>query len=214
MQSASGIEDPAAWTVQERMLAVCHYLAATAENGPDFEVGAAGRYSDYLDGANDILADQYEVGAAGGDDWNIRHLTGYMAESIERMSGEVQDAHGRSITGRLHWMLGAMSLQMLRAGESVPDENAPAGAFDEFLVERMRVISAFPESEFAALIGLFFSGREKLHHLFRIELSAEGVVAMPKGGAAANLPPARFPVRTCLTALALELGGKPDGGGG
>lgn len=210
VQTAQGIDDPAGWTVQERMLAVAHYLAATAEDGPDFALGE-GHYSDYLDGANDIQTQthQVEVGEVGGDAWSIRHLTGAMAESIERMAGEVLDASGNPLSGRLHWILGAMAAQMVRSGESVPGADLAEGAFDEFLVARMKIMSAFPESDFSALMALYFAGREKLHHLFKIEFSKDGIVAMPKGGAAVNLPPARFPVRSCLSRVALELVGKP-----
>jgi len=96
----------------------------------------------------------------------------------------------------------------MRTGEAVPDLEVAEGAFDEWLVSRMRVMGAFSETDFAALLGVYFAGREKLHHLFRIEFTNTGIVAMPKGGATANLPPARFPVRTCLSRIALELVGK------
>ena len=209
VDSAKGIDDPSNWTVQERLLAVCHYLAATAEDGPDFALGD-GRYSDYLDGASDIQTSVplLEVGEVGGDRWHIRHLTGTMAESIERLVGEVP-----GVTGRLHWLLGAMASQMVRDGESVPDASAGEGAFDEFMVSRMKVMTAYPESDFASLMALYLVGREKLHHLFKVEFTEDGIVAMPKGGVAANLPPARFPVRTCLSRMALELVGKPHESG-
>ena len=205
--SAQGVPDPAQWTVQERMLAVCHYLAATSDDGPDFAVGG-GRYSDYLDGAMDIGEAPISVGEVGGDAWLVRHLTGAAAESIERMDGEVP-----GVSGRLHWLLGGMAAQMLRAGESVPDAADGEGAFDEFIVARMKVIHGYPESDFAALMALYVDGREKLRHLFSTEFSRDGIVAMPKGGAASQLPPARFPVHSCLTRLAKELVGKPDGDG-
>jgi hypothetical protein len=209
--SAKGVEDPSHWTVQERMLAVCHYLAATAEDGPDFALGD-GRYSDYLDGAADIQtqAGQLEAGTVGGDTWHIRHMTGAMAESIERTEGEVRDAAGHPLSKRLHWILGAMAAQMVRSGESVPGDDTTDGAFDEFLLARMKIMAAFPESDFAALMALYFTGREKLRHLFGIEFTGDGIVAMPKGGGAANLPPARFQVHACLTRMAHELVGKPD----
>jgi hypothetical protein len=117
------------------------------------------------------------------------------------------------VTGRLHWLLGAMAAQMVRDGESVPDASAGEGAFYEFMVSRMKVMTAYPESDFASLMALFLGGREKLHHLFRIEFTEDGIVAMPKGGVEANLPPARFPVRTCLSRMALELVGKPHESG-
>ena len=209
--SVQGAEDPAAWTVPERLLGVCHYLAATAEDGPDFLVGTDARYSDYLDGATDVETNitQVEVGTVGGDAWSARHLTGAMAESIERMAGEVTDKAGAPMPGRLHWILGAMASQLVRSGETTPDASLADGAYDEYLVERMKVMSAFPDSDFTALMLAFYAGREKLHHLFRLEFASDGIVAMPKGGAAANLPPARFPVHTCISQLAIDLVGKP-----
>lgn len=207
--TAKGIEDPAHWTIQERMLAVCHYLASVSEDGPDFALGD-GRYSDYLDGAADISTAviSVDVGEVGDDAWKVRHLTGAMAESIERMAGEVE-----GVSGRLHWLLGGMAAQMVRTGESVPDATDGEGAFDEFLIGRMRVMAGFPESDFADLMSRYMEGREKLHHLFKIEFAQDGLVSMPKGGAASDLPPARFPVRTCLSGVARELVGKPDESG-
>lgn len=195
--SCKGIEDPAQWTVQERMLGVCHYLAAVADDGPDFSLGE-GRYSDYLDGTADMTPGQVDVGEVGGDAWRMRHLTGVMAESIERMAGEVE-----GVSGRLHWLLGSMAAQMVRAGETPPDPCEGEGIFDEYLVARMRVMAGFPASDFEVLAVRHAQGRDKLHHLFHTEFSSDGLVALPKGGG--DLPPARFPARTCLTRMALEM---------
>lgn len=210
VQSSKGVEDPANWTVQERILGVCHYLASVTEEGPDFSIGG-GHYSDYLDGAADIsvAVTSVDAGTIGGDAWSVRHLTGAMAESIERMVGEVD-----GISGRLHWLLGGMAAQLVRAGEDVPDAADGEGVFDEFIVNRMRVMAGFPESDFSELMRRYAEAREKLHHLFRIEFSSDGFVAMPKGGGASDLPPARFPVRSCLSGLARDLVGKPDEHGG
>lgn len=199
--SAKGIADPAQWTVPERMLVVCHYLASVSDDGPDFSLGA-GHYSDYLDGAADISGSDSPIGigSVGGDAWSICHLTGAMAESIERISGEVE-----GITGRLHWLLGGMAAQLVREGEDRPDASLNEGAFDEFLAAKMKVISAYPESDFSDLMGRYAAGRAQLHHLFRFEFSADGLVALPKGGS--DLPPARFPVRACLSRMALEMVG-------
>ncbi|MCM1128953.1 MAG: hypothetical protein NC211_03615 [Alistipes senegalensis] len=206
VQSVQGIEDPADWTVQERMLAVCHYLAATSDDGPDFSLGK-GRYTDYLDMAADIDPDitEVEAGELAGDVWSVRHLTGRMAEAIERLKGEVTDAHSNPLPVRLHWILGGMAAQMVRKGEDVPGKDTADGAFDEYLVNRMKIMGSFPESDFAQLMRLYMDGREKLHHLFRIEFNGDGMVALPKGGAADHLPPARFPVRSCLSGLTIDL---------
>ena len=201
--SASGVEDPAHWTVQERMLAVCHYLASSSDEGPDFSVGD-GRYQDYLDAAVDTPAGPVEVGSVGGDEWTVRHLTGAMAESIERIDGEVE-----GVSGRLHWLLGAMAAQMLRVGEESPDPAGSGSEFDEYLRDRMLVMRSYPESDFAGLAVLHAKGRAELHHLFGVEFAVDGgLVAMPREGAAAGLPPARFPVHSCLTEMARELVGK------
>lgn len=204
--SVKGIENPANWTVQERMMVVCHYLAAVSEDGPDFVVGD-GHYSDYLDGGTDVVAteNKIEIGEIEGDIWMLQHLTGLMSESIERIQGEID-----GVTGQLHWLLGAMSAQLVRQGEEVPDPVNGEGAYDEFLLERIRTISGFPESDFAKLMNAYMAGCDALHHLFRIEISNDGLVALPKGGAAKSLPPARFPVRSCVSRLAKVLGRKSD----
>jgi len=203
------VEDPARWTVQERILAVCHYLSATTEDGPDFALGE-GHYSDYLQGEADIQTSvqAIELGEVEGDTWHIRHLTGAMAESIERMAGEIE-----GLSGRLHWLFGAMAAQLVRAGEEVPDAADGEGAFDEFLLSRVMVLKGYPDSDFARLMALYFEGRDKLHHFFKLEFTDDGIVSMPKGGVADNLPPARFPVHTCISRMARELVGKPDGDG-
>jgi hypothetical protein len=154
---SAGSDDPANWTVQERILAVCHYLSATTEDGPNFSLGE-GRYSDYLQGEADIqtLAQAVEVGEVGGDTWAVRHLTGAMAESIERMAGEVE-----GLSGRLHWLFGAMAAQLVRVGEDVPDSTAE-GIFEEHLLSRMRVLKGYPESDFARLMALYLDGRRGL----------------------------------------------------
>ncbi len=207
--SKISVEDPIRWTVQERMLAVCHYLSATTEDGPDFSLGE-GHYSDYLQGEADIQTSvqAVEVGEVGGDTWHVRHLTGAMAESIERMAGEIE-----GLSGRLHWLFGAMAAQLVRTGEEVPDAAAGEGAFDEFLLSRVMVLKGYPESDFAKLMTLYLEGRDKLHHFFKLEFTEDGIVAMPKGGAAGNLPPARFPFHSCPSRFAFGLVGKPDGAG-
>ena len=207
--SKGGVDDPARWTVQERMLAVGHYLSATTQDGPDFSLGA-GRYSDYLQGEADIQTSvqAVEIGEVGGDTWHVRHLTGAMAESIERMAGEVE-----GLSGRLHWLFGAMAAQLVRSGEDAPEAADGEGAFEEYLLARMRVLKGYPDSDFAKLMVLYLEGRDKLHHFFALEFTNDGIAAMPKGGAASNLPPARFPFSSCVSRFALQLGGKHEESG-
>jgi hypothetical protein len=193
---SSTIEEPATWTVQERMLAVAHYLASVLDDGPDFPLGA-GHYSDYLDGMADNCLENYHLGQIGDDDWSMSHLTGGMAEAIERLEGELK------VPSRMHWILGCMAAQLVRSGEENPDP--ASGQYDEWLLNRMRIISSYPESDFEQLMIAFYAGREQLHHLFRIDFGIDGgLVALPKGGAG-ELPPARFQVRSGLSPFALSM---------
>lgn len=199
---STGPTDPAQWTVQERIMAMCHYMASTLEDGPNFSVGA-GHYGDYLDGSSNEAAalDSVEVGELGGDVWHVRHLTGAMAESIERTEGEVG-----GMSGYLHWVLAAMALQMTLA-DGKNDMPQDGTALDNYLADKMQVIAAYPESDFIALRAMYEDGRDKLHHLLRITFSrdkaATGVIVLPQGGVA--LPPARFPAHTGISGMAREM---------
>jgi hypothetical protein len=201
VQSVSGIEDPAQWTVQERMLAVAQYLAAVLDDGPDFSIGA-GHYSDYLDGAADILteSDSIYVGDVGGDKWHMTHLTGRMAESIERLQGEL------GIPNKLHWQLGVLAAQLIN--KNAPrQELSTDGQYDEWLLAQMHIFSKYPESDFEQLMLAYHTGKEKLHHLFNINFNDNGIVALPRKGADGSLPPAWFPIRSGLSRIAFALGG-------
>lgn len=200
--SVKGEQDPAQWTAQERIFAVCHYLACVIEGGPDFALGESGRYSDYFDGAADVSSSVQlvPVGEISGDAWNVRHLTGGMAESIERLSGVIN-----GIGGRMHWILGPMAAQLVRDGEETPLPEEGEGEFDDWLATRMQIMAGFPSSDFELLVYAFSDGREKLHHLFRLNCDEEGLLAMPREGAAAGLPPARFPVRSGLAGIVFQL---------
>lgn len=201
---AQGPADPADWTIEERTLVVCHYLSGASEEGPDFTIGS-GRYSDYLDGTKDISSlDPIELGECAGDAWLLRSITGRYAECIERLVGEVKDEAGEVLPARLHWIVGAMAASLLRKGEEgVPAQDATDGAIEEWMMLRMQVFSALPETEFLNLLSLFADGRSRIEHFFRLAFREEGVVYLPKEGAA--LPPARFPAALCISDFARGL---------
>lgn len=204
LAEASGIADPAQWTVQERTLAVCHYMASTFDDGPDFSLdGQKSRYSDYLVGEKDYALDGIDVGEVEGDKWSVRHLTGAMAGAIERLQGEIP-----GIAGRTHWQIGLMAAQLVPNGDS--GDQLSDGEFDAFLLKRMQVIAGFPESVFTVLLERYEHGNRELEHLFRISFDDNGLLVLPREGSAAELPPARFPARSCITSLAHFLGGKPQ----
>lgn len=209
--SAPGLEDPAHWTVQERCAAVAWYLAATLSDGPDFAVGDRARYSDYLDGENDIPlpVGAVQIGELGGDEWSVRHLTGAMAESVERTAGEVE-----GISLAAHWRIGVMGCQLVLNHEDTPDPKmAGGGAFDEWLVSRIRTLLNFPQASFLELFQMYYNGRESLHHLMRVEVGSSGLVVMPKkGGEASDLPPATFLPGPAISSAARSMAVGDDGG--
>jgi hypothetical protein len=198
-----GIADPIQWTTAERLFVVANYMAATLDDGPDFTLGD-GRFSDYLDGERDIAIELADVGEVGGDVWKARHLTGGMAEAIERLQGEVP-----VVSGRLHWLYGAMAAQLVREGEDAPRPEDSEGTFDRWLVDRMGTLLSYPDSDAELMMGFYLSAREQLQHLFHLDFVRDGIVAMPKGGVALTLPPARFPAYSCLSSFARQMGGKP-----
>ena len=206
-QTAAQVADPRAWTVQERMFVVGHYLAHVSDDGPDFAVGGGGRYSSYLDTAKDVPPQASEAYEVGGDKWHLVPLIGAAAEAIENLQGGMGD----SISGRFHWLVGAMGAQLRRGDEEVPDAVADPSAFADWLQQRIHVFYGYPESDFVQLLAAFKFGQRDLDHLFQIEFDDQGVIVMPVNEAEAGesaLPPARFPVGSCISDFAKDLVGK------
>lgn len=207
---SQGIADPLDWTVQERMLAVSSYLCSVSDDGPNFAVSGvenSAKYFDYVDMQNDYKLDSVFAGEIGGDQWHLAQLTGRMAESIERLEGEIE-----GIEPRLHWQLGAMAAQ-LHIENELPPVFETDGQYDEWLLGKMRVFFEYPETEFNQLIHAYYLGMAQLKHLFSIKFSDDGIVAEQTSEAVGDLPPARFPTSTCLTPFALAMAGKPDRNG-
>lgn len=205
-ESTGAVTDPDDWTVQERLMVVTHYMASTMDDGPDFALDAVGevRYSHYLMGDRDYPADTANIGEIEDDTWALQHLTGRLAASIERVHGEIDGLNHHS-----HWLIGRMAAQLIPNGLAV---GADGGDLDAALLERMRVLCAYPESVFVQLQSGFFAAAETLDHLFLIDTDDDGLIVRPRE-AEANRPPARFPARACITALALAMGGKPEQAG-
>lgn len=226
--------DPLHWTMQERALGVGQYLMAINTDQPDFPIGDKAKFTDYLQADKDLdpatVATPLYLGQISGDHWAMQHLYGYMMEAIERVYGLVDmpprpDGQRQPMTPRQHWLFGCMAAQM--ALVSVGDEvritgvlNGPpapesVGEYDDWLIQRMKVLSAWPDSQFAALYMVYRIGKNALSHLFDWEFSTEGrPVFLPRAEAqkeaGAVLPPATFPVDACLSPTARELGGKHE----
>lgn len=203
------------WTVQERTLAVTHYMASTYDDGPNFLVCKVGdiesRYGDYLDGGTSYPGDDVEGVELEGDVWRVRQLTGRLACSAERLSGSLDDEDGRMIDGFAYWQFALMAAQLVPNDEA--DADLSDSDLDRLLLERMQVIAGFPESAFVRLLDAFEVGREKLHHLFAIGFDKDGIVVKARKESTAPAQCARFPARSTITAVAKYLGGKPQESG-
>lgn len=198
IESVEGVENPLLWTVQERMFCIGHYIAATQDESPDFEVGEA-HYSDYLQGERQYQMDTIDLGEYEGDNWTAIPLLGVMAETIETLEGEIE-----GIEQRTHWYLGCMACQLIPNGREL-DYNSPD--YNRQVLERMVILSQMPESNFLHLLGFLQHAQSQFDHLFKIAITDVGIAALAKDGGA-DLPYARFPAHTAITTLSKQLCGK------
>lgn len=215
---------PELWTLQERTLAVCHYLMGVNPDQPNFAVGEFGTFLDYADLQSDIpkgtAQKPVEVGELEGDTWAVQHLTGYMLEAIERLM------HAQAVSvpngcARMHWIFCAMGAQLVREGEEVPSWETP-GLYDDWLAARATRLLSLPESASAQLWVMYRMGCEQLSHFFSYDFATAhesnamvgGPVFLPKPAAAtekeavAVLQPATFLPISCVSYYALGLLGK------
>lgn len=194
LKHAAGV-DTGDWTVQERGLAVAHYMAQTMGD-PDFALGDL-KFSDYF--VADEAPDEVELGYLLEDHWSMRPLLGRHAEAIERFI-----LGGSLPAERMSWWLGAMACQLRRPTEAEPD----AADFDGYLAKRITVLQNFPTSAFVDLLTAFLAGQAKLNRLFSLEFTDEGVVFAAREVPAAA--PARFRVSDCFAGVARQILGIAD----
>jgi len=193
------ITDPRLWSVEERTLLVCHYLAQVSDDGPDFAVGNTAKLTDYVAFDADLAQDRLELGVVAGKPMAMRPLIGLQAEILER-----------ACANRGEWLIGAMACQMLPTGEPEPQwaDLSDIQAL-EWVKERSEAIRALPESDFEALLLAYSDCARKLHHFFAISFDDQGVVCEPSAGEAGNQTPARFRAAACLSGASLRLFGRP-----
>jgi hypothetical protein len=199
--------DPRAMTVQERGFIVAHYMAHVSPTAPDFAIGA-GKFSDYLVGQQQQVVSTFAAGDVGGDKWALVPLVGAAAEAIEGLHGDIE-----GVQGEYHWMLGCMAAQLRKSDDAAPDAVTDA-TYSDWLRERMLVFHRYPESDFVQLLVLYRQAVHATRHFFNMAVNHEGIVFLeePKE-AVASLPPARFPVSSCLSDFALGMGGKTPAAG-
>jgi hypothetical protein len=181
-----------AWTVQERMMAVGHYLAAVADDGPDFSIGDY-RFTSYLRVEVDYPAASVEV-ALSDAPREVHQLIGAEAEAIEAFAESRRD-----------WVFAALAAQVRVPGEIVPDPVERRADYDAWLRQRVEALKGSSESAFVELVAAQIDGQNRLAHLFNIGIGADGFVALPATEGEAGIPPARFLVASCVTPLAKAL---------
>lgn len=197
------VTDPRAMTVQERAFSVAHYMAHVSESAPDFSIGD-GRFSNYLVGQQQHVVPSFPAGNVGGDAWALVPLVGAAAEAIEELHGDLA-----GISGEYHWMLGCMASQLRKKDDVAPDPVTDT-AYGDWLRERMLVLSRYPESDFVQMLVLYRQAVRATRHFFNMDINDDGIVFLEEveKEAVATLPPARFPVSSCLSDFALRMGGK------
>jgi len=213
------VTSPRAWSVGERLLALAHYCIHTREDGPDYAVTDASRLSDYLTMESDASAAPAAFEACG-DRWVLRPLIGAAVEVLESLQGQIEMGPGfgapesavKALTeyprliGREFWIIGAMAAQLLREGEAIPDPVAEFAEYGEWLQRRIITMAALPGSGFDVLFA-YYAQAMQTGQFFRIWFDEQGVIVLPKEAGAA-VPPARFPVYSCIGTIALSLTGK------
>lgn len=198
------VTDPRAWTVQERMFVVCHYLATVSPEGPNFTVGDKATYSDYLMPGTDYpRVEIIDCGVIGESAWQMRPMLGAQAEAIESLQFERPDA------AYFHWFTGAMAAQLLKSDETAPDPIKSVPEYRDWLRDRIAWFGRLPESEYAELTRVWIAGQDQLKHFFQIDFNSNGALALPVGGSADSLPAARFRASACCSEIARRLCGKP-----
>jgi hypothetical protein len=189
-ESAGPAENPLAWTVEERMMAVAYYLSCVSEDSADFSVGDA-KFTDFLLTGRDTAPDAVEAGWACGSDWHLHQVNGAQALAMEAVCAS-----------RWDWVVADMAVRMRPADETSPPPDAikDPESFGEWLTARMQDVRHLPESEFSELFVLMNMAADKARHLFHVEVDAEGYFALAgKGG---DQPvAARFPVSAAILDL-------------
>ena len=199
------ITDCRLWTVQERAFAIAHYLAGVI--GGDFQIGEAGRYSDYImetgiSGPPEALS----IGMIGGAEWMLQPMLGWHAESIERLiqAEELTD-------DRKGWLIGAIAVQVYRFDEGRLDCASELDTkIDEMVHARASALMELPESDLMALVMAYFDRSPETDHIFHLTICEDGLGFLPAKEVAGN-PPARFHFSMAIREDTMEVFGPAAG---
>lgn len=195
--------DPRAWTVQERLFVITHYMACV--NGGSINLGEGVTLDDYFISNADYPMEWAAVGSINGVNHRIKHLTGAEVEAAETLLWLLPERK------RFHWLLAGMACQLVPDGETDrPHPIEQHAGYADWLRVRVTALERLPESEFAEMLKAYGRGQAMLTHFFNINFDQHGIVVMPNANAGAEVAPVRFPASACASAFAAELHGKSD----
>lgn len=191
------ITSPLLWTVEERTLLTCIYLAHVTPDGPNFSVGNA-KLSDYIDFNRDLTTDEIDLGEVAGKARVMRPLLGIHTQALEVLCGS-----------RGEWIIGAMACCLYSPAdtEPAPDWSEMSDmAAQAWVKARMDKLKELPESRFDALYEAYFRGAASMAHFVNIGFDDDGMVFTANGeGGAGAFAPARFPAISCVSDISRAL---------
>lgn len=176
------------WTVQERIVALFHYI--TAQEKGDWQLVDNGSVADYL-----IEQDYPETPYIFQDDGDLFHIVPLTGEYVEAIERATDSTRGK-------WILAAMAAT-IRAENDDFD-----GIPDERISENMTRLLALPESVFNRFLAHFQAAQIHLAHCVNIDFHDDGIILLPKGDT--GLPPVRFQFDEVLEQPTITLWRKPD----
>lgn len=203
----TGPADVRDWTVSERIFVKTQYMACTLESGPNFLVhdpkdgSDPVRLIDYLQTERDYTDGEIPVKSFTGEKMIVRHLTGRMAESIERVVGRFVGQTQLSA-----WEMCLIAVQYDEPGGQLPDVES---LLDQTIIERVEAMDKLTGLQFMQIYAQWRTGFAQLQHLVQLSPSLnDGLVCIGTGGRAGIVPPAVFPVAATLPAFAFSMVGK------
>lgn len=195
------VTDPLLWTVEERTLLVCKYLAHVTTDGPNFAVGRSSNLSDYVMFDRDLPADpQADLGLVAGKSCKMHPLLGLHAQTLETLCKSRGD-----------WIVGAIACQIYPERDVPPDWSGMSDvSMLEWVSKRIERIKALPESSFEELYLAYWHGTDALTHFFNLDFDESGLVFQAVENEGAGHPPARFFASSCISDTAKQLAERAD----
>lgn len=201
------VADARQWTVQERALAVAHYLSHIL--GSDFEIGEGARYSDFLlPETSWSVPAPIEVCELDGEVWSLQPLLGWHAESIERLvyAGELE-------VSKNGWLTGAVAAMAYRASDGpLAVSDATDAEIDKALLSRAGELVGMPEHQMMLLIANVLARLGDLDHIFKLHFLPDGPTFLSTKEVPA-MQSARFPFSMAIREETQDLFGRVAGVG-